>query len=63
MAINLRVPDKYEINHTCDRQMERQTIPEVHTGKIYKFVRSDVVTRGVTERRILMTPVSKNVRN
>ena len=53
--------DKYESNHTGDGQMDRKTRTEVRTGKIYKFVRSNVITPGVMERLILMTQLSLNV--
>ena len=49
--------DKYESNHTGDGQMDSQTRIEVRTGKIYEFVRSNIVTHGDTERRTLMTRV------
>ena len=61
MVINLRILDKYKSNHTGDGQTDGQTRTEVRTGKIYKFVRLNVMTRGVTERRILLTRVSRNV--
>ena len=47
--------DKYESNHTGDVQTDGQTRTEVRTGKIYEFVRSNVMTPGVTKRRTLMT--------
>ena len=34
-----------------------QTRTEVLTGKIYEFVRSNVVTRGLMERRTLISGV------
>ena len=49
--VNVQV-DKYVINHTGDGQADRQTITEVCTGNIYEFVRSNVMTPGVTEHRI-----------
>ena len=61
MVINLRGLDKYESNHTSDGQTDGQPRTEVRTGKIYEFVRSNVVTRGVTERQTIMTRVSHNV--
>ena len=57
MVINLQGLDKYESNHTGDRQTDGQTITKIRTGKIYKSVRSNVITHGVTERRTLMTQV------
>ena len=57
MVINLKGLDKYESNNTGDVQTDGQTRTEVCTGKIYKFVRSNVVTCGLTERRTLMTRV------
>ena len=53
--------DKCESNHTGYGQTDAQTITEVSTGKIYEFVRSNVTTPGFTERRTLMTRVSRNV--
>ena len=53
--------DKYESNHTGDGQTDGQTRTEVRTGKIYEFIRSNVITPGLTERRTLMTRVSHNV--
>ena len=53
--------DKYESNHTSDGQTDGQPRTEVRTVKTYEFVRSNVVTRGVTERQTLMTRVSYNV--
>ena len=61
MVINLRGLDKYESNHTVGGQTDGQTTTEVCTGKIYEFLRSKVMTPGVTERRTLMTRVSRNV--
>ena len=61
MFINFRGLDKYESNHTGGGQMDGQTRMEVRTGDIYKLVRSNAVTRGVTERCTLMTQVSWNV--
>ena len=49
--------NKYESNHTGDGQTDGQTITEVRTGKINEFVRSNVGSRGVTERLIFMTRV------
>ena len=43
MVINLRGLDKYEISHTGGGQTDGQTRTEVRTGKIYRFVRSNVV--------------------
>ena len=60
MVINLRGLDKYESNHTGDGQTDEQTRTEVRTGKVYKFVRSNVVTRGVKKRRTIMTLVIIN---
>ena len=57
----LRELDKYESNHTCDGQTDGQTRTEVRMGKIYEFLRSNIMTTGVTERRTLMTRVSRNV--
>ena len=57
MVINLPVLDKYESNHTGDGQTYRKTIIDVLTRKIYKSVRSNVVTRGVTKIRTLTTGV------
>ena len=53
--------DKYESNHTYDGQTDGKKRTEVRTGKIYEFVRSNVMTPGVTERWTLMTRVSRNV--
>ena len=50
--------DKYESNHTGDGKTDGQTRTEVCTGKIYKLVRSNVMTPGVTERRTLMKQAS-----
>ena len=61
MVINLRELDKYESNRTGDGQTYVQTRMEVRTGNIYEFVRSNVMSPGVTERRTLMTQVSRNV--
>ena len=36
-----------------------QTRTELRKGKIYEFVRSNVVTHGVRERQTLMTRVSR----
>ena len=47
MVINLRGLDKYESNHTGDGQTNGQTRTEVRTGKIYEFVRLNVMTPGV----------------
>ena len=55
MVINLRGVDKYESNNTGDGQTDGPTIMQVNTGNIYKFIRSNIVTRGVTERQTLMT--------
>ena len=57
MVINLQGLEKYESNHTDDGKTDNQTRMEVRTRKIYKFIRSDVGTRGVRERRTLMTRV------
>ena len=57
MVINLWRLDKYESNHTGDGQTDGQTRTGVCTGKIYKILRSNVVTCGVTELRTLMTGV------
>ena len=48
MVIILWVLDKYESNNTGDGQTDGQTRTEVRTGKIYEFVRSNVMTPGVT---------------
>ena len=61
MVINFRGLDKYESNHKGDEQKVGQKITEVRTGDIYEFIRSNVMTPGVTERRTLMTRVSQNV--
>ena len=53
--------DKYESNRTGDGQTDEQTRMEVRTGNIYELVRWNVMNRGVTERRTLMTRVSQNV--
>ena len=53
MVINLRGLDKYESDHTGNGQTDGQTITEVRTGKIYEFVRLNVVNRGVTKLRTL----------
>ena len=45
--------DKYESNHTGDGQTDSQKRTEVRTGKIYEFVRSNVMTYGVTEHQTL----------
>ena len=58
MVINFRELDKYEINHTIDGQTDERKITEVRTGNIYEFVRSNVVTHGVTERWTLITRMS-----
>ena len=58
MVINFMGLDKYDSNHIGDGQTDGQTRMEVRTGKIYKFVRPNVVTRGVKERQTLMTRVS-----
>ena len=55
------IVDKYESNHIGDGQTEGQTRTDVRTGKIYEFLQSNVMTPGVTERRTLMTRVSRNV--
>ena len=55
MVINLRGLDKYEINNTGDGKTYGQTIMEVLKGKIYEFVRSNIMTPGVMKRRTLMT--------
>ena len=57
MVINLRILDKYNSNHTGDGQTDRQTRTEVRMEKIYKFVRLNVMTRGVTERWTLIQRV------
>ena len=44
MVINLVGLDKYDSNHTGDRQTEGKTRMEVRTGKIYALVRSNVIT-------------------
>ena len=63
MVINLRGLDKYESNHTGDGQADIQTIMEVRKVNIYEFLRSNVVTHGVRERRTLMARVSRNFRH
>ena len=63
MVINLRGLNKYESNHTGDGKADGQKRTEVRTGNIYEFLRSNVVTRGVTERQTLITQVSRNVGN
>ena len=63
MIINFRGLDKYDSNRTGDRQTDGQTITEVRKGKIYEFVRSNVMTPGVTEFRKLITWLSLNVGN
>ena len=57
MLTNLRVIDKYDSNHRCDLQTDRKTRTEVRTVNIYRFVRSNVVTCGVTELRKFMKGV------
>ena len=57
MVINLQGLEKVEINRTGDGQMDEQTRMEVRTVNIYEFVQSNFVTRGITERRTLMTRV------
>ena len=49
--------NKYESNHTGDGKTDGRTRTEVHTGKIHEFVRSNVVTRGLMERRTLISGV------
>ena len=49
--------DKYESNHTGDGKTDGRTRTEVRTGKIYKFVGSNAVTRGVMESWTFMTRV------
>ena len=61
MVINLRELDEYESNNTVDGQTDRQTRTEVCTRKINEFVRSNVMTPDVTERRTLMTQMLHNV--
>ena len=61
MVINFWGLDKYDSNHTGDGQKDGQRRTDVRTGKIYEFIRSNVMTPGVTERRSLMTQVSRNV--
>ena len=53
--------DTYESNHKGDRQTDGQIITEVRKVLIHEFVRSNVMIPGVTERRALMTWVSRNV--
>ena len=60
-SISKRKLDKYESNHIGDIKKDGQTRTEARTGKIYEFIRSNVMTPGVTERRTLMTRVSQNV--
>ena len=55
MVINLQGLDKYESNHTDDGQTNGRTRTEIRTENIYKFVRSNVVTHGVTEHQTIMT--------
>ena len=59
MVINFWGLDKYESNHTGDIQTDGQTRTEVCTGKLHEFLKSNAVTSGITERRILMTRVSR----
>ena len=61
MVINLRGLDKYESNHTGDGQTDGQARTVIRTGKIYEFIRSNVMTPRVTESRTLMTRLSQNV--
>ena len=61
MVINLRRIDKYKSNHTVYGKTYGQKRVEVCTGKIYEFVRLNFMTPGVTERRTLMTRVSRKV--
>ena len=61
MVINFRGLDKYESNYTDDGQTDRKMRTEVRTRKIYEFLRSNVMTPGVTERWKFMTRVSWNV--
>ena len=63
MVIKLQGLDNYEIIHTGDGQTDKKTRTEVRMGKIYEFVRSNVMTLGVTEGQTLMTRVSQNVGN
>ena len=53
-AKKMHFVDKYESNHTGDGQTDGQTRTD-------EFVRSNVMTPGVTERKTLMTRVSQNV--
>ena len=53
--------DRYESNYTGDGKTDKQTRTEVRMGKIYKFVQSNVMTPGVTERHTLMIQVSQNI--
>ena len=55
MVINLRGLDKCASDHTGNGQTDDQTRMEVRTVNIYKCVRSNAVTRGVTERRTYMS--------
>ena len=52
--------DKNESNYTGCGQKDRQTRTEILTRKIYEFVKLNAVTRGVTERQILMARVIIN---
>ena len=61
MVINLKRLDKYESNHTDGGQTDGKTRTEVRMGKIYEFLRWNVVTRDVTKRQTLITRVSRNV--
>ena len=44
--------DKYESNRTGDGQTDERTRMEVRTRNIYELVRWNVMTPGVTERRM-----------
>ena len=41
--------------------MDRKTRTGVRTGKMYEYVQPNFMTPGVTERRTLITRVSRNV--
>ena len=49
--------DKYESNYTGDGKTDGKKGTEVRMVKIYEFLRLNVVTCGVTERRKLMARV------
>ena len=49
--------DKYGSNNSGDGKKDGPTITEVSTGNIYELIRSNIVTRGVTEFQTFMTRV------